>query len=99
MLVEGTNKRIYNIDSSIGLLVGGKIPDGRNIMNRARGEAEMYKKHYAVPISGNVLAGNLGYYMHLFTCYSGYRPFGAAGIMASHNEYDGYKLHMLEPSG
>jgi 20S proteasome subunit alpha 7 len=56
MLVEGTNKRIYNIDSSIGLLVGGKIPDGRNIMNRARSESEFYKKNYAIPMSGNVLA-------------------------------------------
>jgi len=36
MTVEDTNKRIYNIDTSIGMVIGGKAPDGRNIVSRAR---------------------------------------------------------------
>lgn len=33
-------------------VVGGKIPDGRNVMKRARGEAEEYESFFNVPISG-----------------------------------------------
>jgi 20S proteasome alpha/beta subunit len=44
MLVEGTNRRIYNIEKNIGMVVGGKIPDGRHIMNYARGESAKFFK-------------------------------------------------------
>ena len=36
LLTENTNRRIYNLDNSIGLAICGKVPDGRNILNRAR---------------------------------------------------------------
>jgi len=36
LLVDHTNRRIYNVDASIGLVIGGLIPDGRNILHRAR---------------------------------------------------------------
>jgi len=36
MLVEDTNKRIYNIDDSIGMAIGGRAPDGRAIVSRAK---------------------------------------------------------------
>jgi len=36
MLVEGTNKKIHNIDSNVGVVVGGRLPDGKNIVSRAR---------------------------------------------------------------
>lgn len=36
LLVSGTNRRIYNVDSHIGMAINGKIPDGRHIMNYGR---------------------------------------------------------------
>ncbi len=36
LLVSGTQPRIYHVDRHIGMVVGGKIPDGRHIMNYAR---------------------------------------------------------------
>lgn len=33
---------------------------------------------YAIPVSGNVLADRISYYVHAYTMYSGARPFGAA---------------------
>ena len=36
-------------------VLGGKIPDGRNIMSRARYESSEYEKTYAIPITGNVI--------------------------------------------
>ena len=32
LLVEGTNRRIYNIENTIGFAICGKIPDGRNVL-------------------------------------------------------------------
>ena len=36
LLIDHTNKRIYNVDRAIGLVIGGKIPDGRHLMTYAR---------------------------------------------------------------
>jgi 20S proteasome subunit alpha 7 len=44
LLVEGTNRRLYNLDDRLGLALCGKIPDGRHIMDYARGEAKKYAK-------------------------------------------------------
>lgn len=52
MLVEGTNRRIYNIDKKIGMVVGGRIPDGRHIVHYARGETDKYEKEFDIPIKG-----------------------------------------------
>jgi len=49
LMLSTTDKRIYNIDSHIGMVskfthclfpkvLGGKIPDARIVMDRARGE-------------------------------------------------------------
>lgn len=52
MLVEGTNRRIYRIDKKIGMVVGGRIPDGRHIVGYARGESNSYEKDFDTPIKG-----------------------------------------------
>ena len=36
LLVPKTNRRIYNVDKSIGIVIAGKIPDGRHLMTYAR---------------------------------------------------------------
>ena len=35
-------------------VVGGRIPDGKNVMQRARDEAFQYKQNYAINIPGSV---------------------------------------------
>lgn len=52
--VDGTNRKIHNVDSHIGLVLTGKIPDGRNILSRARLEANEYAKNFAISMSGRV---------------------------------------------
>lgn len=98
LLVEDTNRRIYNIDDSIGMAITGKLPDGRNIMSRGRTEASSYLEYYDIHMPGAVLADRLGQYVHAHTLYGSYRPMGAAIIVASH-DFDGFHLHMIEPSG
>eukprot|EP00983_Pelagomonas_calceolata_P066707 1149167-Pelagomonas_calceolata.AAC.2 len=44
LLVEGSNRRIFNVDRHAGMAVGGLAPDGRVIVNRAMDEASNYKR-------------------------------------------------------
>lgn len=67
LLVEGTNKRIYNVDNTIGCVLGGRVPDGRNVMTRARQESSEYLKQFSIPITGKILADRVGLYVHHYT--------------------------------
>jgi len=99
MLVENTNKKIYNIDTHSGMVISGRAPDGRNIVHRARQEAEQYHQYYGIDVGGNILADRVSQYVHAHTLYPVYRPFGSAVIMGSYDTFDGYTLYMIEPSG
>jgi hypothetical protein len=46
-----------------------------------------------------VLTDRIAQYVHTYTLYYEYRPFGASSIIASYDEFDGYSLYMIEPSG
>ena len=99
LLVQGTHRRISNVDRHIGMVVNGKIPDGRHIMNYGRNEAQKFFKDFDVVISGRTLANRLALYLNAYTLYNSVRPFGSSEIIASWNEDEGYHLYMLEPSG
>lgn len=99
MLVEGSHRRIFNVHDNIGIVVGGRIPDGKNVMQRARDEAFQYKQNYAINVPGSVLVERVSQYVHSHTLYTEYRPFGTAAIIAAYDELDGYSLNMVEPSG
>lgn len=36
LLVDGTHPRIFNVAKHVGVVVNGKVPDGKHIMNYAR---------------------------------------------------------------
>ena len=99
LLVERTHRRIFNVEHSIGMVVGGKIPDGRHLMTYARTEATKFLKDFSLPISGKTLADRLSLYLNAYTLYNSVRPFGSTEIVASFSEDEGYGLYMLEPSG
>jgi 20S proteasome subunit alpha 7 len=99
LLVDHTNKRIYNVDRAVGVVITGKIPDGRHIMTYARNEASKFFKDFSVPISGRTLSDRLSLYLNAHTLYNAVRPFGSAEIIASYDKLDGFGLYMLEPSG
>jgi len=98
LLVPGSNPVIYTIDKHIGAIVTGKIPDARNVVQRARLEAEGFRNNYGTPITGQVLANRIASYMHVHTCHPGYRPLGCNVIFASHDNGKD-NLYMTEPSG
>jgi len=77
-MVEHTNRRVYNVDRSIGMVIGGKIPDGRHLMTYARTESTKFFKDFAVPISGQTLSDRLSLYLNAHTLYNSVRPFGSS---------------------
>jgi len=67
-------------------------------LTRARSESSDYTKSFDIPIRGNILSDRVSQYVHAYTLYGSYRPFGSAIILAAH-DLDGFNLHMIEPSG
>jgi 20S proteasome subunit alpha 7 len=100
MLCEGTNRQLFTVDRHAAVGVGGLVPDGRQIVNRAQHEANSYLKQYGEIISPEVLTERVAMYVHYFTLHGYLRPFGATAIISA---YDTRKkqcqLSMVEPSG
>lgn len=63
MLVAGSNRRIFGVDSHAGIAITGVIADGRQIVHRAREEAQNYSETYGVKISPQVLANRIKLYV------------------------------------
>ncbi|KAL4493549.1 hypothetical protein ABPG72_004042 [Tetrahymena utriculariae] len=99
LMVEDSDRRIYNIQKNIGMIVGGRIPDGRNVVHRARKEAQEYEKHFAMSVSGRILSERTGQYLHAHTLYGAYRPFGCSVIISSYDPIDGLQLHQSDNAG
>lgn len=100
MLVTGSNRRGFGVDSHVGMVITGVSADGRQLVNRAREEAQSYHELYGHRIVPSVLANRLGLYMHYFTLYGALRPFGSTALVAAYDEdLKVPELYMVEPSG
>jgi len=100
MLLPGTNKRTYPLNRHSGMVIAGLIPDGRQLVNRARQEAVNYKNAYGEEMPANMLAEHLGQFMHAYTLYGGLRPFGCS-VLVGDVDADTQKpsLYELSPAG
>ena len=54
LAVEGNDQHIFTIDQNTGIAINGLIPDGRNVVQRAREESIGYKDFTGESISGKV---------------------------------------------
>eukprot|EP00826_Nyctotherus_ovalis_P018566 TRINITY_DN1556_c0_g1_i8.p1 TRINITY_DN1556_c0_g1~~TRINITY_DN1556_c0_g1_i8.p1 ORF type:complete len:207 (-),score=60.49 TRINITY_DN1556_c0_g1_i8:53-673(-) len=97
--IAGTDHRIYSINKHIGMVVTGLIPDGRALVWSARSESNSYYEFHGIPIPGKVLADRVAAVIHQHTMQSWYRPYGVVVIIASHDEFNGSALHMIDASG
>ena len=98
-IVSGSNHSVYSVAPHIGMAICGLLPDGRNIVSRAKLEASSYLKNYGIPISGQILAERLSIYVHAHTCHWGARPFGCCVFISSYDTDKKYHLYMLENTG
>ena len=98
-IVTGSNPTVYSVAPHIGMAICGLLPDGRNVVSRAKLEASSYLKNYGIPISGQILCERLSTYVHAHTCHWGARPFGCCVFISSYDTDKKYHLYMLENSG
>lgn len=100
MLVPGDGRRIQAIDTHIGAATAGLMPDGRQLISRARGEAKAYRSNFGESITPHVLAERMGSFVHLFTVYWYLRPFGSSLLLAGYDkENKRHDLYSIEPTG
>ena len=98
-IVSGSNPAVYSIAPHIGIAICGLLPDGRNIVSRAKLEAKSYLSNYGIPISGQILCERLSIYVHAHTLHWGARPFGCCVFISSYDTDEKYHLYMLENTG
>jgi len=99
LLVEGTNRRTYAIDKSSGLVMAGFATDGRQILDRARQEAQSFRSNFDEQIPPFLLAERLGLFVHQFTLYWSVRPFGSSVMIGTYAKGGKPEVHIVEPSG
>ena len=98
MMVPGSNRRIFTVDTHSGIAVSGLMADSRQLVNHARHEASNYTEFYGGRMPGNVLCDRVAGLMHTYTLYWYVRPFGSSVLVASYGE-EGPQLYAVEPSG
>uniref|UniRef100_A0A1B6D194 Proteasome subunit alpha type n=2 Tax=Clastoptera arizonana TaxID=38151 RepID=A0A1B6D194_9HEMI len=95
----GANKRIFSIDTHVGMAVSGLISDARQLAETAHSEASNYRSQYGNKIPLKYLNDRLSMYMHAYTLYSAVRPFGCSVIIGTYDESTGPSMYMIDPSG
>mmetsp|Transcript_8312 Transcript_8312/g.25994 ORF Transcript_8312/g.25994 Transcript_8312/m.25994 type:complete len:260 (-) Transcript_8312:53-832(-) len=100
MLLPSSNRRVATVAPHCGVAQAGLAADGRQVVARAREEADSYEDTFGIPIPPKVLAQRLGEYVHYFTIHGALRPFGAATMVAAYDDREKtHQLYVLEPNG
>jgi len=96
---KGANRRIFNIDTHVGMAAAGLIADARQLAEIASDEAASYRSDYGSPIPLDILNQRVSQYVHAYTLYSSVRPFGATIMFGSWDKQDGAQLYSMGPNG
>lgn len=95
---SNSNHRIFNVDKHIGLAICGRLPDGKNVVSRARKECDSYRDSFGRNLPGPILADRIANYIHAHTCYGQFRPLGIAVFISSIDD-NVLSLFMIDNSG
>ena len=96
--VSEVTQKIFQVDEHIGAAAAGYIPDARVQVDNARYFSQSNKLTYDEPVEIETVAKHLADQNHLFTQYSGVRPFGVALIIAGVDR-KGSNVFIIDPSG
>jgi len=94
----GVNKRVFIIDTHVGMAVAGLLADARQIVKIAREEAANYRSNYGSNIPIKYLTDRVSLYVHSHTLYGAIRPFGVSVVLCAY-ENGVPSLYNIEPSG
>jgi proteasome alpha subunit len=95
--VSESYKKIYEIDSHIGLVSSGLLSDARDLVEFSRVRAQINRITYGEPISIPSLTRYVCDRKHMVTQYAGMRPYGVGLLIGGVNKNP--VLYETDPSG
>lgn len=95
--VSESYKKIYEIDSHIGLVSSGLLSDARELVEFSRVKAQINRITFGEPISVQSLTKNICDRKHFVTQYAGVRPYGVGLLIGGVNSRS--VLYETDPSG
>ncbi|SBT76801.1 proteasome subunit alpha type-3, putative [Plasmodium ovale] len=99
MLKKCSYNRIYHINNNIIITYAGLDGDARNIIDRAKSEANSYFYNFHTNIPLHILANRISLYIHAYTLYWHLRPFASSIIIASYDKTEKGEIYCIEPNG
>ena len=98
LIIPESIEKMFKIDNHIGIATSGLVADARQLVARARVEAQVNRITYADKVPIDVLVKRICDFKQSFTQYGGSRPFGTALLIGGVDE-NGIHLYETDPSG
>ncbi|UCD02961.1 MAG: archaeal proteasome endopeptidase complex subunit alpha, partial [Candidatus Aenigmatarchaeota archaeon] len=95
--VQESAKKVYEIDTHIGLVCSGLLSDARDLVEASRVKSQINKITYGEPISVSSLTRYVSDRKHMVTQYGGVRPYGVGLLIGGVNNKP--ELFETDPSG
>ena len=98
LIIPESIEKMFKIDGHIGVATSGLVADARQLVARARVEAQINRITYAASVPVDVLVKRICDFKQSFTQYGGSRPFGTA-LLIGGVDANGIHLYETDPSG
>ena len=98
LIIPESIEKMFKIDGHIGIATSGLVADARQLVARARVEAQINRITYGATVPVDVLVKKICDFKQSFTQYGGSRPFGTALLIGGVDD-NGIHLYETDPSG
>ncbi|MAT86249.1 MAG: proteasome endopeptidase complex, archaeal, alpha subunit [Euryarchaeota archaeon] len=98
LIIPESIEKMFKIDGHVGIATSGLVADARQLVARARVEAQVNRITYAAKVPVDILTKKICDFKQSFTQYGGSRPFGTALLIGGVDD-EGIHLYETDPSG
>ena len=98
LIIPESIEKMFKIDGHVGIATSGLVADARQLVARARVEAQVNRITYAAKVPVDILTKKIFDFNQSFTQYGGSRPFGTDLLIGGVDD-DGIHLYETDPSG